>query len=153
SGRNDLISEFIAELVSELKQARNGKKRFKTAITKLVGYGNTLSPLADLVPYGAVMKDALKIAKEHLDRSKSLHEQRWDLIDSLSKVSAPIVVLIDELDRIEDEEIRIVAQLVRSIAVFPGISYVLAYDAERVIHALAGTEKLERGRAYLEKIV
>jgi hypothetical protein len=68
-------------------------------------------------------------------------------------MSAPIVVLIDELDRIEDEEIRIVAQLVRSVADFPGISYVLAYDAERVMRALGGSEKLEHGRAYLEKIV
>jgi predicted KAP-like P-loop ATPase len=154
SGRNDLISEFIAELIAELRQAPDGKKRFKTAITKLVGYGSTLSPLADLVPlYGPVVKDVLKIAKDHLDRRESLHEQRLDLIDALSEMSAPIVVLIDELDRIEDEEIRVVAQLVRAIADFPGISYILAYDVERVIRALAGSEKLDRGRAYMEKIV
>jgi predicted KAP-like P-loop ATPase len=136
SGRNDLISEFIAELIAELRQGRGGKRRFKGAITKLVQYGSTLSPLADFVPYGAIAKDALKLAKDHLDRRESLHEQRRELIDTLSEISAPIVVLIDELDRIEDEEIRIVAQLVRSIADFPGISYVLAYDAERVIRAL-----------------
>ena len=153
SGRNDLISEFIAELIAELRQAPNGKQRFKKTITKLVGYGNTLTPLTDLLPYGGVVKDALKIAKDHLDRDKSLHEQRRDLIDALSEISAPIIVLIDELDRVEDEEIRVVAQLVRAIADFPGISYVLAYDVERVIRALAGSEKLERGRAYLEKIV
>jgi len=153
SGRNDLISEFIAELIAELRRASNGKRRFKTAITKLVGYGNTLSPLANLLPYGAIVKDTLKIAKDQLDRSESLHEQRRELTDALSAMSVPIVVLIDELDRIEDEEIRIVAQLVRSVADFPGISYVLAYDVDRVIRALAGNEKLERGRAYLEKIV
>lgn len=153
SGRNDLISEFIAELIAELRQAPNGKQRFKTTITKLVGYGNTLTPLAGLLPYGEVVTGALKIAKHHLDRNKSLHEQRRELIDALSEISAPIIVLIDELDRVEDEEIRVVAQLVRAIADFPGISYVLAYDVERVIRALAGSEKLERGRAYLEKIV
>jgi predicted KAP-like P-loop ATPase len=152
SGRNDLISEFIAELIAELRQAPDGKKRFKTAITKLVGYGSTLSPLADLVPCGAVVKGALKIAKDHLDRSESLHEQRRDLIDALSEVSAPIVVLIDELDRIEDGEIRIVAQLVRSIADFPGISYILAYDVERVIQALAGSEKLREGGRIWKKL-
>jgi predicted KAP-like P-loop ATPase len=114
SGRNDLISEFIAELIADLKQAPNGKKQFKAAIKKLVSYGSTLSPLADLLPYGgAAVKDALKIAQEHLDRRESLYEQRRNLIDALSKVSVPIIVLIDELDRIEDEEIRIVAQLVR----------------------------------------
>ena len=153
SGRNDLISEFIAELVAELQQTPDGKKRFRAAIKKLVDYGNTLSPLATLVPYGTAVKDALKIAKDHLARDKSLYEQRRELIEALAGVSAPIVVLIDELDRIEDEEIRIVAQLVRSVADFPGISYVLAYDAERVRRALGGSQKLEHGRAYLEKIV
>jgi predicted KAP-like P-loop ATPase len=140
SGRNDLISEFIAELIAELRKARNGKQRFKNTITRLAGYGNRLTPLADLLPYGGAVKDALKMAKDHLDGGKSLHDQRRDLIDSLSEISAPIVVLIDELDRVEDEEIRIVAQLVRAVADFPGISYMLAYDVERVIRALVGTE-------------
>jgi energy-coupling factor transporter ATP-binding protein EcfA2 len=153
SGRNDLIAEFIAELIAELRQSNDETKRFQAAISKLVDYGNTLSPLATLVPYGTAVKDALKMAKDHLDRQKSLHEQRRELMEALARVAAPIVVLIDELDRIEDEEIRIVAQLVRSVADFPGISYVLAYDAERVMRALGGSEKLERGRAYLEKIV
>lgn len=61
----------------------------------------------------------------------------------------PIVVLIDELDRVESEEIRTVAQLVRSVADFPGVSYLLAYDRERVAQALGG-ENAERGQAYLE---
>jgi predicted KAP-like P-loop ATPase len=155
SGRNDLIGEFIAELVAELQQKPGGKQHFKAAIGKLVDYGQTLSPLASLVPYaGTAIKDALKQAKDHLGREKSLHEQRRELMAALAEADTPIVVLIDELDRIEDDEIRIIAQLVRSVADFPGISYVLAYDADRVIHALAGREtKSERGRAYLEKIV
>jgi hypothetical protein len=107
------------------------------------------------VPYaGTALKDAVKQAKEHLGREKSLHEQRRELIEALASLDAPIVVLIDELDRIEDEEIRVVAQLVRSVADFPGVSYVLAYDADRVIRALAGRDPSpERGRSYLEKIV
>lgn len=155
SGRNDLINEFIAELIAELQQKPNGKKRFKAAIGKLVSYGCTLSPLASLLPYaGTALKDALRQAKEHLGREKSLHEQRRELMEALASLDVPIVVLIDELDRIEDEEIRIVAQLVRSVADFPGVSYVLAYDADRVIRALAGRDaRPERGRAYLEKIV
>jgi hypothetical protein len=155
SGRNDLIGEFIAELIAELQQKPGGKERFKTAIEKLVNYGQALTPLTTLLPYvGPVAGEALKLAKDHLGRQKSLHDQRNELMAALAQVNAPIVVLIDEVDRIEDEEIRIVAQLVRSVADFPGISYVLAYDVDRVIHALAGRDSdVERGRAYLEKIV
>jgi predicted KAP-like P-loop ATPase len=154
SGRNDLISEFIAELVAELKRKPGVKETLKVITSKLVNYANALSPLADLVPYaGGTLKGVIKAAKDRFDRTESLHEQRRSLVDALSKMPAGIVVLIDELDRVEDEEIRTLAQLVRAVADFPGISYVLAYDAERVIRALAGSEKTERGRAYLEKIV
>jgi len=78
----------------------------------------------------------------------------------LDQIHIPIVALIDELDRIEDREIRTVAQLIRSIADFRGMSYVLAYDTKRVVQALgegvsidSSDERETRGRAYLEKIV
>lgn len=97
------------------------------------------------------------MAQKTLARDRSLHGQRADLLEALNDVDVPIVVFIDELDRVEDDEIKAVAQLVRSVVDFPNISYVLAYDAERVIQALgSGTkdEKIEeRGRSYLEKIV
>lgn len=70
SGRNDLISEFIAELIAELQRGPEGKTRFRAAIGKLIDYGNTLSPLATLVPYGTAVKDVLKMAKDHLDRER-----------------------------------------------------------------------------------
>jgi len=78
--------------------------------------------------------------------------------EELAAVNLPIVVLIDEVDRVEDDEIRSIAQLVRSVGDFPGVSYALAYDPKRVIQALGGAERTdvlrdERGRAYLEKIV
>jgi predicted KAP-like P-loop ATPase len=99
SGRNDLISEFIAELIAELHQAAGRKKRFNAAISKLVDYGNTLSPLATLVPYGggAVLKDALKIAKDRLDRQKSLHEQRGrSYLEKIVQLQIPLPILMDD---------------------------------------------------------
>lgn len=66
--------------------------------------------------------------------------------------------MIDEIDRVEDDEVRAIAQLVRSVADFPNISYVLAYDTARVVQALGTGEtdaalRMDRGRTYLEKIV
>ena len=58
------------------------------------------------------------------------------------------------MDRVEDKEIKSVAQLVRSIMDFPNISYLLAFDADRVAEALgSGDKDKSRGQAYLEKIV
>ena len=106
---------------------------------------------------GAGQSGGLHAAEEALSKKESLTVLRGRLITELREVSAPIVVLIDELDRIEDEEIRTIAQLVRSVLDFPAISYVLAFDPERVMQALGSgvteEDRLDRGRSYLEKIV
>jgi len=156
SGRNDLITEFLRELLSTFKPDDQKHKALTQALAK---YGSLLAPIANLTlpGGGAAIAGGLNAIGELLSKGDSISGLRKTLFAQLKEIDAPIVVLIDELDRVEDSEIRTVAQLVRSVADFPGISYVIAYDAHRVIQALGndadGATRSERGRAYLEKIV
>jgi hypothetical protein len=77
---------------------------------------------------------------------------RAELSRELAESGTNVVVLIDEIDRLDDRDITVCAQLVRAVADFQRFSYLLAYDADRVAPAL-GDGDLERGRAYLEKVV
>ncbi len=126
---------------------------------RLGRYSDELSPIIDvMLPGGGrALAGSVAIAQKALNRETTLHGQREHLVGLLQNASVAFVVLVDELDRIEDAEIRAAVQLVRAVADFPSISYVLAYDVTRVIEALGtGTddsERIERGRAYLEKIV
>ncbi|PXA99797.1 hypothetical protein DMC47_01675 [Nostoc sp. 3335mG] len=159
SGRNDLISSFIEELLSQLR----GKDRIgalKGLADKFSEYGQQLAPAGELLMPGAgtLATASFAVVKKFTGKkTPSLNELRTSLNKALEAAAVPIVVLIDEVDRIEDTEIRAVAQLVRAVADFPSISYLLAYDADRVAEALGdGHSKeniLERGRSYLEKIV
>jgi hypothetical protein len=83
--------------------------------------------------------------------------ERKALEAKLAELNAAVVILIDELDRVEDEEVRAVAQLIKAVGDIKGISYLVAYDPVRVADALGrGYDKDERrrsGEAYLEKIV
>lgn len=159
SGRDDLIRQFFAEVVGTINAEPSLKESLKDLADKLADYGTSLSPAADLhTPgLGALVGGGFKVTKRLIQRDTGLHAQRDKITQLLATVCNPIVVMIDELDRVEDGEIRAVAQLVRSIADFPSISYVLAYDVQRVVQALgAGVgdeERAERGRVYLEKIV
>ena len=159
SGRNDLIAEFLGELIGTINADEKRLAKFKALGATVAQYGAQLASLGNLVApgLGAIFSGSFRAAEKALSHKESLSALRAKLIAELTDVSAPIVVLIDELDRIEDVEIRIVAQLVRSVLDFPAISYVLAYDAERVMQALgAGVsehDRLDRGRSYLEKIV
>jgi len=159
SGRNDLISEFINELLATIKSEPRSAKKLKNLTNTITKYGEQIAPAVKLwIPvFGTFYQVGLNFVKTARSRDVSLSSLRKDLFDQLALISVPIVVLIDELDRIEDQEIRTVAQLVRSMADFPGISYVLAYDYDRVVQALGegvlDSARAERGRAYLEKIV
>lgn len=159
SGRNDLIAEFLGELIGTINADEKRRAKFKDIGATIAQYGAQLAPLSNLFAPGlsAIVAGGLGAAERALSTKESLSSLRARLITELRAASTPIVVLIDELDRVEDAEIRAVAQLVRSVLDFPAISYVLAFDPERVIQALGsganGNERRDRGRSYLEKIV
>lgn len=159
AGREDLIAEFFAELIRTLKHSSLYKNRVKSLINGLMEYGEYVAPVAALAEpvSGTAIAAASRTWKKFwAGRTKPIGKVRNDLIADLKKSHVPIIVLVDELDRIDDSDVRTMAQLVRAIANLPSISYVLAYDSSRVAQALGGggdPEKMKRGRAYLEKIV
>lgn len=154
SGRSDLISQFIAELKSEIALKPKASEQLREFSKSLSRYGALLAPGANLIApgIGTAIQGGFKAAESALNKSTSLSAERHKIVGHLQDVTTPIVVLIDELDRVEDDEIITVAQLVRAVLDFPKISYVLAYDVDRVVEAL-GRSSSERGRSYLEKIV
>jgi hypothetical protein len=87
---------------------------------------------------------------------KSPDEERKALETKIKEAKIAVVVLIDELDRVEDDEVRAVAQMIKAVGDIKGISYLVAYDPKRVSQALGrgnGNERQASGEAYLEKIV
>jgi hypothetical protein len=162
SGRNDLINAFFAELTATIaSHSDNEAAVVGETISAIAKYAGKLAPLIKILDPSGVSSDAIGASSaavaDAVGRTEQLSKVRDKLIEKVEALKAPIIVLIDEIDRIEDAEIRAIAQLVRSVLDFPGVSYLLAYDQSRVVQAL-GTgatriEQLERGRAYLEKIV
>lgn len=155
SGQQDLILAFLHQTIATLRDEPQRAKNARTLITTLGVYGSSLSPLLNVKfpGLGTAIKGGIDGLTAWLKvRSESLQGQRKRLTEAMESFGAPIVVLIDELDRVEDAEVRTVAQLVRAVGDFSGISYLLAYDPARVARAL-GDQDEARGRAYLEKIV
>src|SRR5437016_1539010 len=140
SGRNDLISEFLRELIRTINADPQASAQLKKIGATIAKYGEYVAPVAAtwMPLLGPVIKAGGGLIKEAVKSDESLTGLKSRLMKELAAIDVPIIVLIDELDRVEDEEIRTVAQLVRSVADFPGISYVLAYDSKRVIQTLGG---------------
>jgi len=89
-------------------------------------------------------------------KSRTTSEEKRSLENKIKRSKCAIVVLIDELDRIEDDDVRAVAQLVKAIGDIKGVSYLVAYDHDRVVQALGrgnADERIRSGEHYLEKII
>lgn len=84
--------------------------------------------------------------------AKSLTELKKDLGEHLSTLKRPILVVIDDIDRLTTEEILQVIQLVKVNADFPNVIYLLLYERSIVEKALDHVSGA-RGHEFLQKIV
>ncbi len=77
---------------------------------------------------------------------------KLDLGELLRHRDRPLVVVIDDIDRLTSEEIRLVFRLIKANADLPRILYFVLFERDAVIHALQ-REGFASGEQYLEKIV
>lgn len=151
SGADQLVQSFFIELSAQLKLRPD-----LTEIGELVGdYGETFSGLGWLpligpwIERGRVVTDI--IAKTLQRKKEGVKASQSKVRDALDKIDKPIIVILDDIDRLSTPEIRDVFKLVRLTANFPNIIYLLAFDRYRVEQALG--EQGIPGRDYLEKIL
>jgi hypothetical protein len=151
SGADQLVQTFFIELSAQL--------RLRPGFAEIGGlvedYGETFSGLGWLPVVGpwiervrAVAKLLGKILKP---RKEGTRATRLKLRKAMEKLEKPIVIVLDDIDRLTTSEIRDVFKLVRLTANFPNVIYLLAFDRIRVEQALG--EQGIPGRDYLEKIL
>jgi hypothetical protein len=164
SGTEQITSQFMRELSAQLRSKQHDFKRvgelienyggllevggkvFSGALAAALGpLGGVLGQVANAGVAGAVGK-AFQTAE-----GESIRDSRKRLEEALRETSRRIVIFVDDIDRLDGDEIRVVFKLVRLVADFPNVSYVLAFDRARVERALNSEDTT--GRAYLEKVV
>ena len=148
SGTEALVSSFFAEIS---KQLAKKETRLKDIAGKLATYGKVLSPLAAVFGAGGAVQGAASILQA-LSTAPSVFEQREELRTMLGELDKRLVVVVDDVDRLRPGEVLDIVRLVRLVGDFPNALYLLAFDRHRVEECL-GEGDIDRGRAYLEKIV
>lgn len=88
----------------------------------------------------------------HESNEKSTGEQYDFLTREISKLGRKIFIFIDDVDRLEREELVELFALVRNSSSFPCMSYILTYDKEYVASQLKGRFDQHTYR-YMEKIL
>ena len=158
SDAEQLVARFFAELSASLGK-RAGLKEVGQEVAKYGGAIVGTGELASMVFSGApglgkvLLTPVLKIVAK-ASEGKGIAELRNGVEAELGKQDRPVVVVLDDVDRLTFEEVREVLKLVRLTASFPNLVYILVCDRHRVEQALDGQGTGDGfGREYLEKIV
>lgn len=90
----------------------------------------------------------------------SLSDLKASISEKLKEENKYPVVFIDDADRLSNNEIRIVFKLIRQIADFDNVTYIVGLDPAAVADALESSsgaaskgDRDYRGRSFLEKII
>ena len=100
-------------------------------------------------PFGNALSSGNNIITASLARPP-IQEQKQKIIELLE--NKKIIVIVDDMDRMETSEILDTFRLIKSIADFPNITYILSLDRDLVCKNLTDFQK-SRGEAYLDKII
>lgn len=65
-----------------------------------------------------------------------LEELKSRIEEALTEADQRVVIIMDDIDRLDKDEIQAVFKLVKLSADFPNTAYILAFDEEMVAHAL-----------------
>lgn len=157
---NQLLNQFFARLSNEFR--RKGDKGLKAVGDALEKYSDAFT-LAELIPDFGIKGSLIsffgkngaaavgKFLKQRVDAS-DVQSQKEYVIRLLEKQKSKILVVIDDIDRLSNEQIRQVFQLVTSVAKFPNTTYLLVFDKDIVVKALEQVQE-GSGEDYLEKVI
>lgn len=158
-GTDGNATERIATWNAIATRLSGGASAIK-AIGKVLGMAGV--PMADIIASGlsTALKEsgeASKGAKQALEEqvkldTKTLSQLKKDLREKLPEQKVPLLVVIDDIDRLTSDEVCLLFRMVKANADFQGLIFLLLFDRLQVIRALDSVAK-NHGEEFLEKIV
>ena len=133
----DLIKEFFTEVGTNLRRYADILPRDMMEYARILEKNESTSWLSMLLSLE--------------NKTQNLKQQGDLLKQSLKKINRPIVVFIDDLDRLGGSEVMEVLKLIRNAANFSEIKFVVAYDRTYLVEIIK-KQNIELAEYYLEKI-
>lgn len=130
----NIISLFFNELRSHLKQYDNVLSR------QLIDYSKALSSI------GTPETKIASVVIDYITPPSKLDDKINAIKTSITNIGKKIIIFVDDIDRLEKDEIMEVLKLIRNTSNFPYIYFIVAYDKEYMLTVLPNGDK------YIEKI-
>jgi len=150
SDKDNLISLFFQSLKTKIEV--QGNKQIKKIGKAISDYAGAFEALSLVPAVGSGIVTILRSLAQVFKESPDLDKTRANLEYELIKANKKIIIVIDDIDRLNNSQIRDIFQLVKQVADFPNVIYMLVMDREVVCSALAEVHNID-GNEYLEKII
>lgn len=150
-GVDSALAEFFSAL-AEVLPAPSGTQQIRRNLAR---YAAAVSPFLKVIP-GVDISGAFEGLSSILKDDTSLDRRRSQLAGDLTGLSRPVLVMIDDIDRLHPDELLLVFKLVRLIGRLPNIYYLLAFDESSVLNVLCGSavaHDRKQAQRFVEKIV
>lgn len=169
--RDQLLAELFDSLATAVAniEYRGGDATRKTKIAaqdvaeKLRSYAKHLGPVGKLTGLAGAVVPGLSVLGPILEKvgevsssepkGPPLSVRKDELAAALKGLNHRIIVAVDDVDRLEPAEVRELLRLVRSVADFPNVAYLLCYDGTTLARSIETAIGVRDGRAFLEKII
>lgn len=146
SDQNSLLNDFFSAFsaTDSIKEEKDSKKKIADYARKLCSQG-----VQATAGYGGFF---ISLSRRK-SLSESLNKAREELNEALNKLDKKVVVTIDDIDRLDADETKLIFKLVKMTANFPNTIFILAYDRNRVEERLTVKDDGFSGSEYLKKII
>ena len=154
-----LIQDFLLQFSSQLNIQDSSDAALKAA-KELIAYSSLFS-VAKLVPGAEPWASIVeKVFSGFGNSTKKIAElKKLDLlgkkkkvVSAIDKIKTPIVVVIDDIDRLTPSETFQVLRLVKAVADFSGTSFLLAFDSNYLISVL-DKHDIVNASEYINKVI
>lgn len=178
--RSALIANFFGQLVKAVEEIRQANldplkgdkklwlertKRLKKALQsfgEVATQGATAAAVIDPTAASAFTAASLRtgttLLKKFSKEDESLDAKKKEVLEALASAAElrpnfRLVVLVDDVDRLEPLEAVEVLRLMKAVGAFPHITYIVAYDKDVLARAVEIGTRVQNGHAFIEKIV
>ena len=152
SSSEQLLRQYFVTLANEFSTQKD--RRLNTIGNEIKKYAEMFEIFGDV---GKVLGASGKIVSRYLSKkniidNNDISKQKELIIKRLREQEQKIIIVIDDIDRLSNDEIKLIFQLVNTVAKFPNTIYLLSFDKEIVARALTEVQRYD-GEKYLEKII
>ncbi len=147
SGSDGLSRAFFSQFSGSLRAAGE-----RDLAESFLAYGELLE---ELMPPAARILPKIPHLRRIAGRipETDIEGERERISEIVEAVGRPVVVVIDDIDRLKPDDVISIFHLVKAVASFSRVAYVLAFDPRPVDAALERDGMYDDGREFRDKII